>query len=596
MIAFVAIALSTTRHHSWSFRPVPVRTTSPKGYVDIVPATTSRPREPWPLFVSQNEGADEEQNDDVDWRDFRARLVMKEKSSQSSSSAMSGSGTLAEGKDCSSPVSTESWAYESGHVIEAGSLIVSHPSQDFAYGGLRQQYFYKCVVLVVEHSPKYTRGIILNRPTDQTMKDDNGMDWNVWFGGDVQGIDSEVEALTCLHRLASPLATDLSIPILNGISSTPWEIAQVLVEAGEATREDFWLCCGYAGWAPGQLQNELHRGNWFMAAFDVESIWSMIGQELTNPQGTDMWVQVMKWIRKEYVITSSNPEQKFQDDMLKQWVRQKILKNPPQSRLRSTQIKTTSRKEHPSGPNSAKKQPFCNLSPGSLVRASSPILLDEQVFHQSLVLILQNNDDMTVGVVLNRPSSTSVSLGGSRLPVRYGGRFGLEPQVKPELWLHCNNPKLQQAKVGEPLSENKAGSIFWKCSRTDAETAVEVGLASAHDFVVVMGLSVWKKHCPLTGYKQSPVELDAFFTNVDDCAINTVWKLMNAQEPLNTKNAVENLEAANAAWMLSGNASRMLSGSKNFSSSGWESQEQQKVQRLALSALDKWIRTFLLKP
>merc|ERR1712232_914631 len=93
-----------------------------------------------------------------------------------------------------------------------------------------------------------------------------------------------------------------------------------------------------------------------------------------------------------------------------------------------------------------------NLVPGTLVRSCAPILLDEQVFHQSLVLILPSTEETTVGVILNRPYSTSVSIDGTTLPVRYGGRFELDDEGMPELWLHCNHQTLQEARIGEPIS------------------------------------------------------------------------------------------------------------------------------------------------
>ncbi|KAL3934196.1 MAG: hypothetical protein SGARI_003496, partial [Bacillariaceae sp.] len=281
------------------------------------------------------------------WRDFRAKLVLQEQQQNVTTTTPT-----------SSQQST-TWAYESGDVIEKGSLIVSHPSQDFACGGLRQQYFYKSVVLVVEHEPGFTKGLILNRPTDQTLQDDRGKDWPVWYGGDVQGMESDNESLLCLHRLnnddenannTSHLAKELSTPILQDIASTPWEIAQVLVDAGEAKRDDFWLCAGYSGWGPGQLQNELERGNWFMVQADVTSVWNMIGQDLTSPAGTDMWCQVMKRIGKQD-MTTCMPDQKFKDEMLKQWVTQKLRKT----------------KEESKAPTSTPRpEPLYNLRPGML--------------------------------------------------------------------------------------------------------------------------------------------------------------------------------------------------------------------------------------
>ena len=112
---------------------------------------------------------------------------------------------------------------------------------------------------------------------------------------------------------------------------------------------------------------------------------------------------------------------------------------------------------------------------------------------------------------------------------------------------------------------------------------------------------MWEKdQASKNGGGPSSVEFDDYFSKVDESSIGTIWKLLKVQEPLNKKNAAENLEAANTAWMLSGEAGWMLSGSsKQFdarSSSGMDTKEQQVVQSLAYSALDKWIRMYLLKP
>ena len=564
------------------------------------------------LFLSnirkEEDGNIPEESDDekknMDWRDVRAKLVMRYRNKEEEEEKDVGLGSISTENDMKNLTTTTKqkkgtiltsttqsiisrsnycWAYDSRDVIETGSLIVSHPSQDFTCTGLRQQYFYKCVVLVVEHSSQCTKGIIINRPTDQTMKDCQQKEelWKLSFGGDVEGIGSgrEESSLACLYRRngdSSQVPKGMMINILKDISIVPWEIAQCLVEQEEATQEDFRLYCGYAKWRPGQLQSELERGDWLTVATDAESIWEIIGKESSNSAGTDKWVQIINRIGKQSLISARN--QKFQTDMLEQYVKLRLLRES-QKQTRNT---------HAS-----------NLAPGTLVRASAPILLDEQVFHQSLVLILQNNENMIVGLILNRPYSTSVKIAGTRLPVRYGGRFGLDANDMPEFYLHYNHQKLQEAKVGDPISEEQKQSNFWKCTKEDADTAVEVGLAKSEDFLVVLGLSVWDKEKNSSGDGEpSSMELDSYFSEVDEGSIGTIWKLLKVQEPLNKKNAAENLEAANTAWMLSGDAGWMLSSSKQLDrhSSDMETKEQQKVQSLAYSALDKWIRLFLLKP
>jgi hypothetical protein len=85
-------------------------------------------------------------------------------------------------KENFTPLEPSQWAYDSGHVIEQGAVILGGVEQDFGFG-LRQQYFHKAVILVIDHDEKvFTKGIILNRPTDQLLMDENNNKWRmVWW-------------------------------------------------------------------------------------------------------------------------------------------------------------------------------------------------------------------------------------------------------------------------------------------------------------------------------------------------------------------------------------------------------------------------------
>eukprot|EP00536_Pseudo-nitzschia_multiseries_P003839 jgi/Psemu1/8665/gm1.8665_g len=591
-----------------------------------------------------------------DWRDIRAKLVMQydmgentvaDATAAAAAAAASKEGTNATATTTTTTTTTSTattktpssakttkannrWAYDAGDLIEVGSLIVSHPSQDWR--GLQKQHFHKCIILVIEHSREGTKGIILNRKlqlqgtngdndnnnnNNNNDDNDNKNNWNSYFGGNTQGMGSEDESLGCLYRLndLSRVTIGMAVRILNDIAIMPLDIAQCLVDEKEANQEDFRLYHGYTTWGPGQLEKELKRGDWFVAATDTESLWDTIVQEPAFSTGTDKWVQIMKRIGKESLIAST-PNQKFEDAMLRQYMRLRLLEKDTKASLQRSGSRSRSPRSSGSEKQTNDERPSPdNLAPGTLVRSSTPILLDEQVFHQSLVLILQNDAEMTIGVVLNRPHSTSVSIGGTELPIRYGGRFELDDEGIPELWFHCNHLTLQEARIGEPISvQGTARSIFWKCTRKDAETAIKVGLANADDFLVVSGLSVWKKEDFSQQQQQqqqhegdessrsrSHIELEDCFSKVDEKSIDTIWKLLMVQEPLNKKNAADNLEAANTAWMLSGDAGWMLSGgSQQFNSRSrtdtMDTKEQRVVQNLAYSALDRWIRTYLLKP
>ena len=206
------------------------------------------------LGLFGNHGLTEDDEGEVDWRDFRAKLVIQYRDSNHNddNGRTATSTTRAINHDDNALSSPSSWAYESGSIIETGSLIVAHPYQDFGYGGLNQQYFHKSIILVIEHNNStFTKGLILNRPTnlswfsssignerqrfeqqqaEKEEEDDTQQlrrrrhSCKIWFGGDVEGIDTDMsetknkKELLCLHSLSSsPLAMELSYPVMKNI-------------------------------------------------------------------------------------------------------------------------------------------------------------------------------------------------------------------------------------------------------------------------------------------------------------------------------------------------------------------------------------------
>lgn len=206
-----------------------------------------------------NSGDSEDYNDDdddesdidlsdQDWRAFRAKLVMQPTSSSTTSEENTGgvdddimdldgigaalsqpettknmAGTDTQTEFKFSPLDPSQWAYDSGKVIEPGAVILGGVEQDFGFG-LRQQYFHKTVILVLDHDEnQFTKGIILNRPTDMLLVDEDEMDddkqrqWRVWFGGDVQGWDSIMPDIVCLHSLQGKEVEAVSTQVMKDI-------------------------------------------------------------------------------------------------------------------------------------------------------------------------------------------------------------------------------------------------------------------------------------------------------------------------------------------------------------------------------------------
>lgn len=206
----------------------------------------------------------------ADWRDFRAKLVGMEKREGESGE---------EGEPGEPEVDSSSWAYESP-LIEQGALLLGSPGDNFA---INQQYFHKSMILIIEHTEQFTKGVILNRPTALSTIDlkkapalpeallNSSHKWNVWFGGDCQGIHTFEDLVPveyfCLHTIEK--FANSSQRIIRGVYLIPLDLAQQLVDSNEADTDDFLLLVGYCGWGPEQLQDELDRGDtWTMAAAD----------------------------------------------------------------------------------------------------------------------------------------------------------------------------------------------------------------------------------------------------------------------------------------------------------------------------------------
>ena len=264
-----------------------------------------------------------ESKDLGDWRDLRAKLVAAEQREKASSG----------GDSSAAAAEPEGFAFESP-LIEQGSVILGGTRQEFGFA-LRQQYFHKSVMLLLQHDDGFTRGIILNRPSAYEIDG-----WRVWFGGDVgeggmfRGKDAKGDAeIVCLHSLVGEVASRLSIDIIRGVSYTTLEGAKALVAEGLAQRDDFWVFVGYAGWAPDQLQGELERDSWFLASADGGLLLEELlrqGRELPPVSsgvlpgdGLATWEKLMSSIRR--VGEVERTRESLEDRMLSEWCRVHLL-------------------------------------------------------------------------------------------------------------------------------------------------------------------------------------------------------------------------------------------------------------------------------
>jgi putative transcriptional regulator len=139
--------------------------------------------------------------------------------------------------------------------VGKGVLLVASPSLD-------DPNFRQAVVLIVEHGPEGTVGLILNRSTHVLLSEAlpdltvlKGTSYRLFAGGPV-----EPTRVLLLFRLKEPPADARSVFDGVYVGGTPKILERIITQAKPT--ETFRAFAGFAGWAPGQLGYEMLQGAW----------------------------------------------------------------------------------------------------------------------------------------------------------------------------------------------------------------------------------------------------------------------------------------------------------------------------------------------
>lgn len=133
---------------------------------------------------------------------------------------------------------------------------------------LRDDNFYKSVVLLLEHGEHGAMGLVVNRPS--SIKVCHALSGHfdlpetedvVYGGGPV-----EPAALVIIHDDSQ--FEDEGPSVLPGIfvGGSPDAFERVICEAADSDnlKHSFRVLSGYSGWGAGQLENEISRGDWLI--------------------------------------------------------------------------------------------------------------------------------------------------------------------------------------------------------------------------------------------------------------------------------------------------------------------------------------------
>ena len=134
--------------------------------------------------------------------------------------------------------------------------------------------FSRTLTFICEHNERGALGIVVNRPIDVTLEalfkqvdidlgDSPLVAQPVFFGGPVQFDHGFV-----LHRPVG--AWKSTLPVGEIGLTTSRDILEAMA-AGAGPREQL-VALGYAGWAPGQLEDEIQRNGWLTVRASTDLI------------------------------------------------------------------------------------------------------------------------------------------------------------------------------------------------------------------------------------------------------------------------------------------------------------------------------------
>jgi len=140
---------------------------------------------------------------------------------------------------------------------------------------LRDRNFYKTVVLMVEHGADGAMGLVVNRPSSVTVAHALSEHFKLPETDDLVYVGGPVEpsALFILHN--SEEFDSSETPVVPGVFvGSSAEIFEQIVRSSADGNPDlrFRIYSGCAGWAPGQLEGELARGDWYSWPADTQTI------------------------------------------------------------------------------------------------------------------------------------------------------------------------------------------------------------------------------------------------------------------------------------------------------------------------------------
>lgn len=176
--------------------------------------------------------------------------------------------------------------------IQKGTFLIATPDID---SGI----FFRAVVLVCEHNPNGSFGLVINKSLDLELPEEiinihNLANPHVGIraGGPVQ-----TNQMMLLHT--SDSIPNQTLQVCDGVY-LGGDLQFLQETITDASGPDIYLCFGYAGWGAGQLEREFLDGSWFLFNSTKEHIFHIPPEKI--------WQNLLREMGGKYASLSMIPE------------------------------------------------------------------------------------------------------------------------------------------------------------------------------------------------------------------------------------------------------------------------------------------------
>ncbi|MEG1555836.1 MAG: YqgE/AlgH family protein [Bacteroidales bacterium] len=177
--------------------------------------------------------------------------------------------------------------------LTAGRILISVPFYN-------DPFFNRSVVLLTDYDESSCAGLIINRESKYSVREivsEIKVDDHIYIGGPVLP-----EGLFALHDFENSKQSTKLVP---GVYTGFDEILLSLIEHHAIENLNYKFFVGYAGWSPGQLEEELKKKMWVIGAATPELVFKTPANKIWEQAVRYLGPDYLHWIRVPKIIESN---------------------------------------------------------------------------------------------------------------------------------------------------------------------------------------------------------------------------------------------------------------------------------------------------